>query len=37
MINPDQWRVLMLIINAGGCLVSAIFVSRIITALWRAL
>ena len=37
MINPDQWRILMLIINAGGCLVSAIFVSKIIGGIWAAM
>ncbi len=34
MINPDQWRVLALIINAGGCLVAASFVSKLAHDLW---
>lgn len=34
MLNPNQWRVLALIINAGGCLMAAIFVSRIVNDLW---
>jgi hypothetical protein len=34
MINPDQWRILQLIINAGGCLVAAIFVSKLARDLW---
>jgi hypothetical protein len=37
VINPDQWRVLALIINAGGCLVAAIFVSNLARDLWPVL
>lgn len=34
MINPDQWRALQMIINLGGVLVAAIFVSNIARDLW---
>ena len=37
MFNPDQWRMLALIINAGGCLVAAIFVSNLARDLWPVL
>jgi hypothetical protein len=34
MMNPDGWRALSTIINLGGVLVAAIFVSNMARDLW---
>ena len=34
MMTPDQWRALQMIINLGGVLVAAIFVSNMAHDLW---
>ena len=36
-MNPDQWRALSIIINLGGVLVAAIFVSNIVREQWPSI
>ncbi len=37
MMSPDQWRALSMIINIGGVLVAAIFVSNIFREQWPSI